>query len=89
MANLQAGSYYEESRLPFFKTQSMKAPELFDGTQPFIKSCQPIFHNNPETFSQERKEVLYATSFLLGRAAKWIEPYISNLTNQDPNYHLN
>ncbi|MBW0559908.1 hypothetical protein O181_099623 [Austropuccinia psidii MF-1] len=72
----------------------MKAPECFDGTQPFkvrsfIQSCQLIFHNDPANFSQDRKKVLYATSFLIGRAAKWIEPYLSNLTNQDPNYLLN
>ncbi|MBW0591939.1 hypothetical protein O181_131654 [Austropuccinia psidii MF-1] len=72
----------------------MKAPECFDRTQPFkvrsfIQSCQLIFHNDPENFSQDRKKVLYATSFLIGRAAKWIEPYLSNLTNQDPNYLLN
>ncbi|MBW0473397.1 hypothetical protein O181_013112 [Austropuccinia psidii MF-1] len=30
-----------------------------------------------------------ATSFLIGRAAKWIGPYISNLTNRDQNYLLN
>ncbi|MBW0587258.1 hypothetical protein O181_126973 [Austropuccinia psidii MF-1] len=72
----------------------MKAPECFDGTQPFkvrsfIQSCQLIFHNELEKLSQDRKKVLYATSFLIGRAAKWIEPYLSNLTNQDPNYLLN
>ncbi|MBW0502541.1 hypothetical protein O181_042256 [Austropuccinia psidii MF-1] len=72
----------------------MKAPECFDGTQPFklrsfIKSCQLIFHNYPENFSQGRKNIVYSTSFLIGRAAKWIEPYLSNLTNQDPNYLLN
>ncbi|MBW0524049.1 hypothetical protein O181_063764, partial [Austropuccinia psidii MF-1] len=72
----------------------MKAPECFDGTQPFkvrsfIQSCQLIFHNDLENFSQDRKKVLYATSFLIGRAAKRIEPYLSNLTNQDPNYLLN
>ncbi|MBW0492928.1 hypothetical protein O181_032643 [Austropuccinia psidii MF-1] len=72
----------------------MKAPECFDGTQPFkvrsfIQSCQLIFHNNPASFSQDRKKVLYATSFLIGRAAKWIEPYLSNLTNKDSNYLLN
>ncbi|MBW0560024.1 hypothetical protein O181_099739 [Austropuccinia psidii MF-1] len=72
----------------------MKAPECFDGTQPFkvrsfINSCQLISHNDLENFSQDRKKVLYATSFLIGRAAKWIEPYLSNLTNQDPNYLLN
>ncbi|MBW0489147.1 hypothetical protein O181_028862 [Austropuccinia psidii MF-1] len=72
----------------------MKAPECFDGTQPFkfrsfIQSCQLIFHNDPVNFSQDRKEVLSATSVLIGRAAKWIEPYLSNLTNKDPNYLLN
>ncbi|MBW0571359.1 hypothetical protein O181_111074 [Austropuccinia psidii MF-1] len=66
----------------------MKAPECFDGTQPFkvrsfIQYCQLIFHKNPANFSQDRKK------FLIGRAAKWIEPYLFNITNQDPNYLLN
>ncbi|MBW0482753.1 hypothetical protein O181_022468 [Austropuccinia psidii MF-1] len=94
MANLQAASSSETSRPPAFKTLSMKTPECFDGTQPFkvrsfIQSCQLIFHNDQANFAQERKKVLYATSFLIGRAAKWIEPYLYNLTNQDPNYLLN
>ncbi|MBW0583991.1 hypothetical protein O181_123706 [Austropuccinia psidii MF-1] len=88
MANLQAASSSGSSRPPAFKTPSMKAPECFDGTQPFkvrsfLQSCQLIFHNDPANFSQDRKKVLYATSFLIGRAAKWIEPYNSNITNQD------
>ncbi|MBW0481697.1 hypothetical protein O181_021412 [Austropuccinia psidii MF-1] len=91
MVNLQAASPSEASRPPAFKTPSMKAPECFYGTQPFklrnfIQSCQLIFHNDPANFSQDRKKVLYATSFLIGRAEKWIEPYPSNLTNQDPDY---
>ncbi|MBW0497052.1 hypothetical protein O181_036767 [Austropuccinia psidii MF-1] len=94
MANLQAAASSEASRPPAFKTPSMKAPECFDGTQPFkvrsfIQSCQLIFHNDLANFSQDRKKVLYATSFLIGRAAKWIEPYLSNLTNQDSSYLLN
>ncbi|MBW0569924.1 hypothetical protein O181_109639 [Austropuccinia psidii MF-1] len=72
----------------------MEAPECFDGTQPFkvrslLQSCQLIFHTDPANFSQDRKKVLFATSFLIGRDAKWIEPYLSNLTNQDSNYLLN
>ncbi|MBW0568304.1 hypothetical protein O181_108019 [Austropuccinia psidii MF-1] len=72
----------------------MKAPECFDGTQTFkvrsfIQSCQLIFHNKLANFSQDRKKVLYATSFLIGRAAKWIEPYLSNLNNQDSSYLFN
>ncbi|MBW0503260.1 hypothetical protein O181_042975 [Austropuccinia psidii MF-1] len=90
MANLQAASVSESSRPPAFKTPSMQAPEFFDGTQPFkvrsfIQLCQLIFHDDLANFSQKRKKVLYFTSFLIGRAAKWIEPYLSNLTNQDPN----
>ncbi|MBW0514736.1 hypothetical protein O181_054451 [Austropuccinia psidii MF-1] len=89
MANLQAASSSESSRPPAFKTPSMKVPEFFDESQrfkvrSFIQSCQLIFHNDLASFSQDRKKVLYATSFLIGRAAKYIEPYLSNLTNQDP-----
>ncbi|MBW0570526.1 hypothetical protein O181_110241 [Austropuccinia psidii MF-1] len=94
MANLQAASSSGSSRPPAFKTPSMKAPECFDGTQPFkvrsfLQSCQLIFHNDPVNLSQDRKKVHYSTSFLIGRATKWIEPYLSNLTNQDSNYLLN
>ncbi|MBW0578852.1 hypothetical protein O181_118567 [Austropuccinia psidii MF-1] len=94
MANIQAASSSESSRPPAFKTPFMKAPECFDGTQPlkvrsFIQSCQLIFHNDPANFSQDRNKVLYATSFYIGRAEKWIEPYLSKLTNQDSNYLLN
>ncbi|MBW0542199.1 hypothetical protein O181_081914 [Austropuccinia psidii MF-1] len=94
MANLQEDSFSEASRPPAFKTQSMKAPECFDGTQPFkvrsfIQFFQLIFKNDLAKFSQDRMMVLYATSFLIGRDAKWIEPYLSNLTNQDSNYLLN
>ncbi|MBW0518746.1 hypothetical protein O181_058461 [Austropuccinia psidii MF-1] len=94
MPSLQVASSSDSSRPPAIKTLSMKAPECFDGTQPFkfrsfIQYCQLIFHNDPAKFSQDRKKVIYATSFLIGRAAKWIEPYLSNLTNQDPSYLLN
>ncbi|MBW0567013.1 hypothetical protein O181_106728 [Austropuccinia psidii MF-1] len=94
MANLQAAASSEVSRPPAFKTTSMKAPECFDGAQPFkvrsfIQSCQLIFHNDQENFSQDRKKVLYATSFLVGRAAKWIETYLFNLNKQDSSCLLN
>ncbi|MBW0552756.1 hypothetical protein O181_092471 [Austropuccinia psidii MF-1] len=94
MANLRAASSSEASRPSAFITSSMKASECFDGTQPFkvrsfIQSCQLIFHNDLANVSQDRKNIFYATSFLIGRGPKWIEPYLSNLTNQDPNYLLN
>ncbi|MBW0489000.1 hypothetical protein O181_028715 [Austropuccinia psidii MF-1] len=94
ISNIQAASSSEELQPPACKTQSIKAPECFDGTQPlkfrsFIQSCQLIFHNYLEDFSQDGKKVLYATSFLIGSASKWIELYLSNITNQDPSYLLN
>ncbi|MBW0587798.1 hypothetical protein O181_127513 [Austropuccinia psidii MF-1] len=68
MANLQEAASSEVPRPQAFKNPSMKVPECFDGTQPFkvrsfIQSCQLIFHNDPANFSQDRKKVLYATSF--------------------------
>ncbi|MBW0543636.1 hypothetical protein O181_083351 [Austropuccinia psidii MF-1] len=76
------------------KTASMKAPDYFNGTQAhklrvFIQSCQLIFHNDPENFFSDRKKALYSTFFLTGRAGKWIEPYISNISNEDLSYLLN
>ncbi|MBW0468846.1 hypothetical protein O181_008561 [Austropuccinia psidii MF-1] len=73
------------------KTTCIKAPDCFDATQPFkvrslIQSYQLIFYNDKENFSEDRKKVLYATSFVIGRAAKWIEPYPSKITNQNPAY---
>ncbi|MBW0491289.1 hypothetical protein O181_031004 [Austropuccinia psidii MF-1] len=84
----------DNSKYSAFKTPSMKAPDSFYGTQAhklrgFIQSCQFIFHNNPENFLSDRKKVLYSTSFLTGRAGKWIEPYLSNISNEDPCYLLN
>ncbi|MBW0578637.1 hypothetical protein O181_118352 [Austropuccinia psidii MF-1] len=75
MANLQAASCSGASRPPASKTPSMNAPEFFNGIQPFkarsfIQSCQLIFHNDPTNFSQDRKKVLCAISYLIGRDAK-------------------
>ncbi|MBW0531804.1 hypothetical protein O181_071519 [Austropuccinia psidii MF-1] len=94
MDNCQAASSSEASRPPAFKTPSMESPECFDGTQPFkvrsfIQSFQLIFHNDLANFSQDRKKLLYATSFLIGRASKWIKAYLSNLTNKDQSYLFN
>ncbi|MBW0466946.1 hypothetical protein O181_006661 [Austropuccinia psidii MF-1] len=94
MANLQAASSSESLIPQAFKTPSMKAQKCFDATQAFkfrifIQSCQLIFHNDAAKLPQDRKKVLYATELLIGRAAKCIEPYISNPTNQDPSYLLN
>ncbi|MBW0568635.1 hypothetical protein O181_108350 [Austropuccinia psidii MF-1] len=90
----QAVAPRDNSKAPAFKNPSMKAPESFDGTQAhklrvFIQFCQLIFHNDPANFFSDRKKVLYSTSFLTGRAGKWIEPYLSHIFNEDPSYLLN
>ncbi|MBW0593948.1 hypothetical protein O181_133663 [Austropuccinia psidii MF-1] len=90
----QAVTPRDNSKAPAFKTPSMKASDSFYGTQAhklrgFIQSCQLIFHNDPENFFSDKKKVLYSTSFLTGRAGKWIEPYLSNISNEDPSYLLN
>ncbi|MBW0530724.1 hypothetical protein O181_070439 [Austropuccinia psidii MF-1] len=90
----QAVASRDNSKAPAFRTPSMKAPDSFDGTQAhklrgFIQSRQLIFHNDPANFLSDRKKVLYSTSFLTGRAGKWIEPYLSNISNEDPAYLLN
>ncbi|MBW0514329.1 hypothetical protein O181_054044 [Austropuccinia psidii MF-1] len=73
MASLQAASSSEASRPPSFKSLSMKAPDLFVGTQPskvrgFTQYSQLIFHNDQANFSEDRNKVLYSTLFLIGRA---------------------
>ncbi|MBW0569877.1 hypothetical protein O181_109592 [Austropuccinia psidii MF-1] len=90
----QAVAPRDTSRAPELKTSSMKAPDFFDSTKAdklggFIQSCQLIFHNDPENFFSYRKEVFYSTTFLTGRAGKWIEHYLSNISNEDPSYLLN
>ncbi|MBW0526100.1 hypothetical protein O181_065815 [Austropuccinia psidii MF-1] len=93
MANLQEYSSSKFSRPPASRNPSLNAPDFFDGTLPlkvrsFIQCYQLIFHKDKENFSKDRKKVLYTTSFLIFRAAKWIEPYLSNITNPEPNYLL-
>ncbi|MBW0484585.1 hypothetical protein O181_024300 [Austropuccinia psidii MF-1] len=90
----QAVSPRENSRAPESKTPSIKAPDSFEGTQAqglrgFIQSCQSIFHNDTANFFFDRKRALYSNSFLTGRAGKWIEPYLSNISNEEPSYLLN
>ncbi|MBW0548708.1 hypothetical protein O181_088423 [Austropuccinia psidii MF-1] len=78
MANIQAAPSYESSRPPAFKTTSMKAPQYFDGTQTF-----------KQTSLKTERRFFVPLHFSLAGLKKWIETYLSNLTNQDPRYLLN
>ncbi|MBW0503718.1 hypothetical protein O181_043433 [Austropuccinia psidii MF-1] len=90
----QAVTPRDTSKAPAFKTPSMKAPDSFDGTKAyklrgFIQSYQLVFHNDPENLFSDMKKVLYTTAFLTGRAGKWIEPCLSNISKEDHSYLLN
>ncbi|MBW0587756.1 hypothetical protein O181_127471, partial [Austropuccinia psidii MF-1] len=90
----QVVSSRDNARAPAFKNPSMKAPDSFDGTQAhklrrLTPSFQSIFHNDPTSFFSGRKKVLYSICFLTGISEKWIEPYLSNITNEDQSYLLN
>ncbi|MBW0581071.1 hypothetical protein O181_120786 [Austropuccinia psidii MF-1] len=94
LANLQDNSSSKAERPPEFKTPSIKEPDFFYGTKPFkirglSQSWKLIFQNNKEMFSEYKKKVLNATPFPTGTTAKCIEPYLSNITNKDPDYLLN
>ncbi|MBW0552290.1 hypothetical protein O181_092005 [Austropuccinia psidii MF-1] len=90
----QAVAPRDTSKFPAFKMPSMKAPYSFDFTKAYklrglIKHCESIFYNDSANFFSDRKKFLYSISFLTGRARKWIEPYLSNISNEDPFYFLN
>ena len=76
-----------------FKTPAMKSPEPFEGNllklRNFIQSCQLIFYNDERTFASNKKKVVYAASFLTGKAGKWIEPYLAHLNKDNPTFLLN
>ncbi|MBW0466340.1 hypothetical protein O181_006055 [Austropuccinia psidii MF-1] len=82
------------SKAPKFKNPSRKAPDSVYGTQAdklrvLIQYCELTFHNYAANFYSDRKKALYSTSFPTGRAGKWIEPYLSNIYNEDTSYLLN
>ncbi|MBW0474892.1 hypothetical protein O181_014607 [Austropuccinia psidii MF-1] len=82
------------SKAPQFKTPSTKAPDSVYGTpahilRVFIQYGELIFHNDAANFFSDRKKALYSTSFPTFRAGKWIEPYPSNISNEDTSYLLN
>ncbi|MBW0461935.1 hypothetical protein O181_001650 [Austropuccinia psidii MF-1] len=90
----QEDSFRDNPKSPAFRIPSMKAPDYFYGTQAhhlrgFIHSFQLIFHNDPANFFSDRKKFHYSTSFLTGRAGKWIKPYLLYIFNEDSSYLLN
>lgn len=60
----------------------ISTPETFDGTQgrleAFQLQVQLYLHFNQAQFGSEADKVLYASSFLRGRAARGFRPYLKN-----------
>ncbi|KNZ48475.1 uncharacterized protein VP01_5645g1 [Puccinia sorghi] len=82
------------SSAPTFRTPGMKPPDKLDGEnvsklRGFLQSCKLLFLNDPSVFSDDRKKVLYAASYLSGRASQWFEPYMDLLQNQFPSCLIN
>ncbi|KNZ51733.1 uncharacterized protein VP01_3836g1 [Puccinia sorghi] len=71
---------------PKFCTPGMKPPDKFDGEN---SSSKLLFSNDPTVFSDDCKKVLYAASYLGGRASQWFEPYLDLLENQSPSCLIN
>jgi len=70
------------------KTPKVSTPETFDGTtgklESFLLQVKLYTIFNAPSFEKESDKVLYATSFLRGRAAKGFRPYLKNwIENHD------
>ena len=78
---------------PPFQTPEMKKPDSFDGRshyqlQNYLQQCKLIFINDPQTFSEDSRKTIYASSYLSGKAFEWVQPYLASMTT-DPDFLLN
>ena len=69
-------------------------PETFNGTdrtlfQPFLNQIKLIFKVKPYNFTTDRSKVLYLLTHLRGTAADWVEPYLREDNQEDPDNVLN
>ncbi|MBW0567324.1 hypothetical protein O181_107039 [Austropuccinia psidii MF-1] len=72
-----------QSLLKIMEQMATIMGQISQETAPRDNSKAPAFK------TPSMKKVLYSTSFLTGRAGKWIEPYLSNISNDNPSYLLN
>ncbi|KNZ44029.1 uncharacterized protein VP01_9575g1, partial [Puccinia sorghi] len=75
-------------------TPGIKPPNKFNSENSlklrgFLQSCKLLFSNDPTVFSDDFEKVLYAASYLGGRASQWFEPYLDLLENQSPSCLIN
>ena len=72
----------------------MKQPDPYNGNSPaklclFIQQCKLIFQNDPSTFYNSHWKVIYALSYLTGKAFEWIQPALNNVKTEDPDFIQN
>ncbi|MBW0584290.1 hypothetical protein O181_124005 [Austropuccinia psidii MF-1] len=90
-------SQTEPSLLKMMEQMTQCMGQLAQAVTPRDNSKAPAFKNSSmnapysfdANFFSDRRKALYSTSFLTGRAGKWIEPYLPNISNEDPSYLLN
>ena len=76
------------------KVPDVKKPDVFNGSsaedlRQFIRQCKLNFSNDPSLFATDRKKCAYAASYLVGKAADWIAPYLDDIENEDQEFILN
>ena len=81
------------SIVPAFHTPEMKKPDSFDGSsaaklRTYLQQCKLIFLNDPSMFATEIQKTVYASSYLSGKAFEWIQPFLSNMSD-DPDFLMN
>jgi hypothetical protein len=86
--NMATPEASDNSSFELVRPPKVSSPETFDGTQGklegFQLQVQLYFHFNRAQFTSEADKVLYAASFLRGRAAKGFRPFLKDwLDNQE------
>lgn len=81
------------SNPPAFQTPEMKKPDSFDGyshqkLRAYLQQCKLIFLNDPSMFAMDIRKTVYESSYLTGKAFKWIQPYLENMSD-DPEFLMN
>ena len=76
------------------KVPDVKKPDVFNGSsaeelRQFVRQFKLNFSNDPSLFATDRKKCAYATSYLVGKAADWIVPYLDDIKNEDQHFILN
>ena len=79
--------------VPAFCTPEMKKPDSFAGSsatklRTYLQQYKLIFLTDSSMFATNIRKTVYASSYLTGKAFKWIHPFLSNMSD-DPDFLMN